>query len=366
MKKPLSLIILVIALQAILFPTATKADEYVDLYNPDKCTNMENTDADLSGYKVYEEKVYYFYCLVEGMDPKTIKPLVEDGKKSIRYAQDKDSVYYNTRILKGLTPGRFQIMSSDDGSILFLYDANTIYLGGMDISDSGLDINSFESLGNYYYRDKSSLYVQTMTDKTPSGIENFTFKKVAGANPDNFALGYKITPDAVYWYGKKIEEADTGSFELFHLGYAKDKDNVYKDGKIVYGSDAQSFAELGTYYFDKNFEYGIGEKSRIGMTENLRQGYRDYNKSPKIVDDSLSSAIKAYESKYPNYTPQPAQPKPGSPEEAELKMFQAEVEKARLQEAEDRQQNLIMWGGIIVSGLLLGVLGYIVTRRKRG
>ena len=371
MRKILFIILLAIALQAIISVYTANAEEYVDLYNPDKCTTSEYVDADLSGYSVYEGKAYFRYCIIEGMDPKTIKPLVINGEESSSYGQDKNNVYYQTRILKGLEPNKFNIKNIGRYGVI-LYDNNTVYFDGTDITNVNPDIETLKEVGGFYYSDKNFLYQQIITDKTPSGIENFTFKKIEGGDPNNFKTGYNITPDAVYWYGKKIEGADPGSFEtpiFFDNELARDKNNVYYKEKIMYGMDVKSFQvysiKVGensyeSYSIDKNRVYDIYGGSSLYVIK------KKFPSESRKIDQSLSSAISTYESKYPSYTPQPAVPAPGSPEEAELKKFQEEVVKAQQEEVKERKQNMIRGGVELVGILLLGGIGYgIVKSRKK-
>jgi len=362
MRKFTLLFLTMLILGFIMIPTLAKANEVIDLYNADKCESPDFIDEDLSGYKAYQGKVYYFYCVLEGVDPATIKPLTMDGKKSVTYAQDKNNVYFQTIILSGLEPNQFKIKNIEGGGII-LYDNNSIYFDGTEITDTNPDIATLEAVGDGYYRDKNNLYLQKLAGTTKNGDDYFTFKKIDGANPDNFETGYKITPDAVYWYGKKIEGADVGSMELLHFGFAKDKNNVFFEGKIVYGADVRSFVETAVgdvnYYVDKNGFFGDDDGQHYLTIPYMN---KEYPKDVKITQKSLSSAIKDYETKYPNYSPQPAMPKPGSPEEQALKKFEADVAKAKL-EAEANKQNMIKLG-IIGLGSVLG-LGGIVYRVMR-
>ena len=360
MKKLISIIILTILLQIAFHIPLVSAEEYVDLYDTDHCTSNEMTDVDLSGYKVYEGKPYFFFCFVEGMDARTLKPLIIDGEKSFNYARDKKNVYYNTRILKGLKPGQFEIKTFNNGAFTFLYDVDTTYLDGMDISDSGLDIGSFKALGNYYYRDKDSLYLQTMTDVTPSRIENFTFEKVPSTNPDNFSLGYKRNLEAIYWYGQKIPEViDAESFQLFHSGYAKDKDNVYKDGKVVYGTDVKSFHEADIegidifIFIDKN-------KSYYGINAPMKTLRAEHKSSIKSIDQSIKASLQDYKEKYPDYTPQPAIDPNNPPKHPTLDKLKDGI-------TDYKYLNPVLYYSIFITPfvLMFGVVGYVVWRMRK-
>jgi hypothetical protein len=367
MKKYFSILTLSIVLSAIFLSSFAEAEEYTDLYNPDKCTTSEYVDVELSGYSVYEGKAYYGYCMIYGMDPKTIKPLIINGEKSLSYGQDKNNVYYQTRILKELIPNKFKIKNIGRYGVI-LYDNNTVYFDGTDITDVNPDLETLKATGDFYYRDKNFLYHQILTDKTPNDIQNFSFIKVAGGDQNNFETGYKITKDAVYWYGKKIEGADPGSFEVVECDYssktAKDKNNVYWSGKLAYGIDSKSFTSLASNCYDKNAVYDTSNNMKMLSTFNkLKRDYGAENRS-KLVDQTLSAAIKTYETKYPNYTPQPAVPAPGSPEEAELKKFQEEIAKAQQEETDANKQDMMKKGIWAIGILAVGGIGYIAIKKR--
>ena len=321
---------------------------------------------------MYEDPptAYYDECALKDADPYTLKTMAQS-----EYGRDKQHVYYHQYLLSGLNPDNVKTelyYSSDrswamyvayDGKITCFEEVCSTQVdpSNLILMDSGLIRNG----------DKVFNLIETDEDYYPCVTGQSEKKKeleliVDHSDPAFFTFGYNITPDAVYWYGKKIEEANSGSFEIMHEGYAKDKNNVFFEGKIQYGVDAESFTELGGSFIDKNGEQYQGKLFKV--IPKFKQQYVGYNQSPKIVDDSLSSAISTYESKYPSYTPQPAVPAPGSPEEAELKKFQEEVVKAQQEEVKERKQNMIRGGVELVGILLLGgiIYGIVKSRKKSG
>lgn len=275
------------------------ADTPTDLYNEETCYYGWGDDV-VPGYHIYDNRVYYYHCPLEGVDSKSFKPLTADGKKLKDYAADKNYIYYKTRRLDGLSPVDFKIKQMTANDEVILYDDDTVYLDAMEVSDSGMDVETFR-MENGAYRDDRYLYARGQTPDSLDGwVHDFAFGRVEGGDPDNYAAGYKITPDAVYWYGKKIEEADAGSFEVkFDHETARDKNNLYEKGKVVYGVDVKSFQ-----IYEK-------EVNGIVQVHNLHKGTissikKEIPKSEGILNASIKSALLDYKSKYSGYSPRPA------------------------------------------------------------
>lgn len=303
MKKiPIGLIIAVLSLAYI---GTCHAATPTDLYNEETCYYGWGDEV-VPGYHNYDGKVYYFDCPLEGVDWKSLKPLTVDGKELFGYVMDKNYIYYKTRRLDGLSPDDFRIKQMADNNEVILYDDDTIYFDAVEVSDSGMDVETFR-MENGAYRDDQYLYMRGQTPDTLDGwVQNFEFGRVEGGEPDNYAHGYKITPSAVYWYGKKIEEADPGSFETMYDGFAKDKNNVFSDGKVMYGADVESFNRTAPkgidiyIYVDKNRSYyGVGLKT-------IDEVKKETPESANSLNQSIKSALLDYKQKYPGYTPQPA------------------------------------------------------------
>ena len=335
--------------------------------------DAEPDDLSRLGYGVhsYEDppRAYYNDCALTGADPNTFEEIQPND-----YAKDKNQVYYHQYPLLGLNPNKVQIKSyfSPDKTWLMYaaYDGNITCL--RDACSSEINPNNLSLTNDEFIWSGKKVFGYVRSEKSYRICVDqreeikYELKLIAdNADPENFTTGYKITPDAVYWYGKKMEEADVGSFELLHFGFAKDKNNVFFEGNIVYGADPQSFVETPVgdvnYYVDKNGFFGDDDGQHYLTVPYMN---KKYPKDAQITQNSLSSAISTYESKYPNYTPQPAQPALGSPEEAGLKKFQEEVAKAQQEEVKERKQNMIR-GSIEFAGiLLLGGIGYVVAKRR--
>ena len=283
---------------------SNKTLAYIDFYDESKCLmhDMIDDQLDLDWYKVYKGDVYLASCKMKGMDPNTIENLIIDGKRKVSYAQDKNNVYYLSRVLTGLEPGKFKIKTIGRYGVI-LYDDDTIYFDGNDISDVHPDIETLETIEGYY-RDKDFLYKQTYTGTTESNVENYDFTKLKDADPDNFTDGYKITDNAVYWYGKKIEEADAESFKVrfeWSNEIATDKNNVYNKGEVMQGKDVSSF---GIFDIKRN------GKPTLEVKMDKYKANKIKNKYPKESDNinaSLKSSLLKYREKYPHYIPKPAQ-----------------------------------------------------------
>jgi len=365
MKKILNpLLFLIITLSLfILNPVSIKAFEWTD------CLNTEIVDEDLHSYKIYQGKVYYEYCLLPDLDPKTLHTFAANDPTTFPYAKDKNNVYFQWFKLEKLNPNTFKTKKLA-GNYLVLHDKNNVYINGSYVPNG--DAETLEYLdtdnsngGISYFKDKGQVYKEELDYVDGGDVSHYKISVLDNAYPAFFSFGYNITPDAVYWYGKKIEGVDVGSFEVYDWAqwshdaqYAHDKNNVYIKDKIVYGVNVRSFQ---TYDIKRENQPTLQLEFDANKAILIK---KEYPKESSKINQSLSSAIKAYETKYPSYTPQPAMPKPGSPEEQALKKFQADVAKAKLEEAEENKQNMIKIGIIsIVSALGLGGIVYGDMRR---
>lgn len=289
------------------------------------CINISsNIDIDsFKGYTKFEGDWYYGLCPMKDVDDKSFKILDVTFNYGKPFAKDKSHVYFTGDIMKDISPESFQadefelkatstkfdnteferllVQASDTKYIWSWYGGllvNGITLEDFIIRGSGLDDDS-----DAYYSDNEHVYQKT-EHKEKGYAAYYTLDIVPDTDPEHFYFGYEITDDAVYWYGKKIEGADPGSFELFHLGYAKDKDNVYYEGEVKYGVDTKSFAELGGNFIDKNAEYDDGKIFQ--NIKGFKQQYIDNNKSTEIVNEPIKESLLEYKEKYPGYRPQPA------------------------------------------------------------
>jgi hypothetical protein len=330
------------------------------------CISLEDTDEQMSGYSNIGTYVYYGYCRIECADAGTFKPVKLKNEDSAIFGKDKNHVFFRVSALEGVSPNSYKIKETGNSDYYLIYDKNTVYLNT--ILFPQIDPNTFEFLDTSHednvswFKDKNHVYRLIQAD---SALED-KLEILPNSDPSLFTFGYNITPDAVYWYGKKIDGVDMGSFELLHDGYAKDKNNVYNEGKIMYGADAESFHEADIKGIDI-FIYIDKYKSYYGINSSIQELKKEKQNSINSIDQSISTAIKTYETKYPNYAPQPAVPAPGSPEEAELKKFQEEIAKAQQEEADANRQDMMKKGVLAIGILALGSIGYgVIRKRKKG
>ena len=222
------------------------ADECDQFDETADCISFDETDEDMSGYTV-GIGVYYNYCHVKCANPSTFEIINAEGINMGIYGKDKNNVYFGIKRLDGISSNNYTIkkVKNDEGGYYLAYDDDTVYLNYIRFDQ--IDPDTFEYLDRssseriIYFKDKNHVYEL----KENYGYnQNILYILKDAAPAHSISDGYEITDTAVYWYGKKIEEADPASFELFHFGYAKDKNNVFFEGKIEYGADAKSFTEL--------------------------------------------------------------------------------------------------------------------------
>jgi len=362
MKSLIKIFFMVLIL--VSFKSFVYGDDCTINYDND-CLSPSYIDKEMKGYSI-GIGVWYGYCEIKCADKTTFKPIRLKNEEFEFFGKDKNHVFFRLDALKGINPNNYKIKETGEPNYYLIYDKDTVYLNT--ILFPQIDPATFEFMDTSYenweswFKDKNHVYRLT---NTGNSLEN-KLEILSDSDPAFFTFGYNITPSTVYWYGKKIEGADVGSMELLHFGFAKDKNNVFFEGKIVYGADVRSFVETAVgdvnYYVDKNGFFGDDDGQHYLTIPYMN---KEYPKDAKITQKSISTAIKTYETKYPNYTPQPAMPKLGSPEEQELKKFQEEVARAKLEEAEENKQNMIKLSIGIVSVLGLGGIVYGVMRWKK-
>lgn len=147
------------------------------------------------------------FKIIEGADPATFTS-VEGGI----YDKDKSHIYYGGQMIEDADVLTFHIHEGGKYGFTYAYDKDHIFVYGVRgiESISGADIDTFDSVGGYYYRDKQ--YV---------------------------------------WYGGvKLKDADPASFYALDLGeyYGKDADSVYFGATLITDADAPSFRTLGGLY----------------------------------------------------------------------------------------------------------------------
>jgi len=326
-------------------------------YNNDCLTN-DQTDEQMQGYTI-GVGVWYGYCEIKCADKTTFKPIKLKNEEFEFFGKDKNHFFFRDTALEGINPNGYKIKETGKSDYYLIYDKDTVYLNT--ILFSQIDPATFKFLDTSYetheswFKDKNHVYRLIEADDSL----NNKLEILSDSDPAFFTFGFNITPNAVYWYGKKIEGVDVGSFKVkleWGNEIATDKNNVYEKGEVMYGMDVKSFQ---MYQVDTNDTGAVFPLSK----NNISIFKKEYPSSAQKIDQSLSTAVKEYETKYPNYTPQPAMPKPDSPEEQALKKFEADVAKAELEETEANKQNMMKLGIIgIVSALGLGGIVYGVMK----
>lgn len=185
------------------------------------------------------------------------------GSNENDYIIDKNSVWYNRKIIHGVDPSTFSLVSSPqelrksqygmkDGppslSEFYMKDKNNVIYRGQIVQ--GADPSAFTviSTGPYfqeYGKDTKHVYYQssTVTGANPQAFKPLTYQVYEGCVPDK----YGVDTDAVYYKNTKIEGADPGTFKALFNGYGKDKNSVYLKGILQENLDAQTFTSECDY-----------------------------------------------------------------------------------------------------------------------
>ncbi len=138
-------------------------------------------------------------------------------------------------------------------------------------------------------------------------ISNLIFSENKKSNEN-----YGIEDGEVYYINRKIEGADTKTFEVFEDGeYAKDKNSVYYIGKKIDGADAKTFEVIDAYAGfarDKNYLYHSNERIKNSdpytferVNEHLvRDKNQFYSNDGTVlnVDGKSFQIVKDYEKDY--------------------------------------------------------------------
>lgn len=172
------------------------------------------------------------------------------------YAIDKNYFYEDQYVLYGIDPKSFVREKIDRYTIV--YDTDTLCVNEMCIE--GVTKDGFSIIG----KTSGPLYIRYF-DKIYTINEGYNIDEnnkktgeikllMEGSDPEYFRFGYTITDDAVYWYGKKMEEVDRESFQIIDIysDYAQDKNYIYDAGEIKEDVDRKSFHqtsydEVGVY-----------------------------------------------------------------------------------------------------------------------
>jgi hypothetical protein len=188
--------------------------------------------------------------ILEDVDPLTLD--VFYGLGGLDYFKDKDSVYYNNKVVQEADPESFYLSGS------FGFDKNNVYYEGEIFND--FDPETFEDLGNgTFYKDAykvmyapHSEFMDVLDPPSFERIVNFFAK-------DKYRYYYhkSIIPDVVDRDTFEVVYLDTydyvdGSYKLKASSFAKDKNYIYDGAKPIKVSDVNEVEFLGeTSFRDK-------------------------------------------------------------------------------------------------------------------
>lgn len=270
--------------------------------------------ADLESFKTWagtfaidKNHVYLTGYKVEGVDPKTFSPIIENQDiVNSPYFKDENSVFFKkiVNVIGDYHYTLIKVNEADTKTIravndYIVADENYVYYEGKKVS--GLDGKTFVMIEKPYFQDINGIYFFNEWDKKtitpislPGVVKIFTnhyakggylaignkifmgTSTVMNADPitfyvfeadarygekekemcrfTNFCL-YAGDKEAVYYNGQKLPAADPKTFTLIGYGllknqdvvqprYAKDRSNVYYDGEVVDGADPDTFTPL--------------------------------------------------------------------------------------------------------------------------
>ncbi|MCA9373950.1 MAG: DKNYY domain-containing protein [Candidatus Gracilibacteria bacterium] len=267
-------------------------------------------EADLESFEVLEHRfardknrIYYYGFAFNDVDISSFEVV------SSVYSKDDSSVYYNSpyyysfaslQPLPNANPADFQIFPGHedfgkDGNSVFFedkvltdFDADSfkilqdLFLNDVFVKDSegvyflspyspqhsekveDLDSATTISLGGSYLTDTNSLayYSSNPESKGFHSLEGDaeTFQVLGTPSETDDLRQYAKDKDSVYYAGKLIPGADSGSFEVLDNPYAQDKNAVYFMGVPLPESDPSTFTIMSSGYSkDSRHAYRNGE-----------------------------------------------------------------------------------------------------------
>ena len=236
---------------------------------------------------------------LEGADAKTFQAGI--------LSKDKNNVYYDTEILKDVSPNGFKILNMMP---LIMKDNKNVYYLDMNEDDKvtpiilnfkDMDIATFEAVeniyySNLYYKDKNNIY-SILKDFN----EKIRLEKLNGANPKTFEIfdNYAKDDKNVYIYGNKLDGIEAKTFEAL-------SDEIVKDKNGLYFLEADIENESFEIKVQKLKLDGIDLRS-FGSVDGSDYYYKDKNSIYYKKNDSLSKIknadVKTFEtlSEYPGY-----------------------------------------------------------------
>lgn len=214
----------------------------------------------------------YHYTPLADSDRKLFKvidfevKMDDDDKGFIPVAVGGDRYYHFGRSLPfpALSEKILQMYRSPYGPIALITEKSVYFWNRqkyVDLVSEKLGTQNFMRLpspesahGSYYFKNDSRVFYGDGYDAhiiTEADSASFQLKGI---------FGYATDKNYVYFAGKKISDADSGTFEIvFHSGeseqtknsefpaipyeseYARDKNHVFKSGKVLQGIDPKTF-----------------------------------------------------------------------------------------------------------------------------
>lgn len=210
---------------------------------------------------------------IDGADPKTFQIMT-----GILFAKDKNRIYYDGSIVKGVDADSFEIINSkyakDSKNVYYLPKEFTLISTPSSVTSVTLDILTDADPSTFKIITDRTLYSENMIakDKNKVYFDNIVME---GANPNTFEIiddkisdhFDKLSKDNnyVYYNSEKIEGADSASFEKIDKLFFKDKNNLYILTSLAYNKyfikkiediDIGTFQILdNTFLKDKNYVY---------------------------------------------------------------------------------------------------------------
>lgn len=167
------------------------------------------------------------------------------------YLIDKNTVYYNDRIIDSVDINTFEILHKNK---LFSKDKNHIYYKGI---KTNFDAQTFEIHTHYdseYYSDKNDVYKSNY----------FGFIGIGSISPKKFnyiTADIAIDNEIIYWNFKPQVGSDASSIQLLTKYIYTDKNNVYcQDGLMPLNKNELKILYQRKGIYDYSF---VGDKNRI-------------------------------------------------------------------------------------------------------
>ena len=246
-----------------------------DLKGLDELNGIEDVDTFEvldDEYSKDKHNIYYDGVALSDVDMDTFQIIMPNY-----YAKDKNSVYAGHKKIKGANPKTIKVLN-----IAYIKDDKTVF---SDFSFSNTlknaDVKSFETLGQYYGKDKNNVYL--MGEKIKKADVK-TFQVIS----EEFFKHYSKDKNNVYLETYIIEGADPKTFEIIkeEPSYSKDKKYLYYSGKKIDEiKDNLKIMSAGVLDIIKNGNriYANGNRLDIENPENFKIIKNDYYNNPNII-----------------------------------------------------------------------------------